>query len=122
MTKVRYDNHSTEFGLWLRGVHEIDSGDGFLASNLDYIWMNYKTGDWMLIEEKRYMSKMKRWQKDIFRTIHKASKSDPKYRGFAFIQFEKTSPEDGKTYWNNKEISRDELVRRLAGFASAYTG
>ena len=122
MTKRRYDNHSTEFGLWLRGVPEIDSDDGFLASNLDYIWMNYKTGDWMLIEEKRYMSKMKRWQKDIFRTLHKASKNDPKYRGFAFIQFEKTSPEDGKTYWNNKEISRDELVRRLAGFESAYTG
>lgn len=122
MTKKRYDNHSTEFGLWLRGVPEIDSGAGYLASNLDYIWRNYKTGHWMLIEEKRFMSKMKRWQKETFKTLHQAAKSDPKYRGFAFIQFENTSPDDGKTFWNGIEISRDELVRRLAGFESAYIG
>lgn len=120
MTRRRFDDHSTEFGLWLRGVPELDSGDGFLATNLDYIWMNYKTGQWMLIEEKRYMAKMKRWQKGVFKALHESSKSDPNYCGFAFIQFEKTSPEDGAVYWNSKQISREELVRRLSGFECAY--
>jgi len=53
MTKPRFDDKSTEFGLWLRNQKEIDSGLGYITSNLDYIWRNYNTGDWMLIEEKR---------------------------------------------------------------------
>lgn len=120
MTRPRYDNHSTEFGLWLRTVPELDSGSGFIATNLDYVWTNYNTGHWMLIEEKRFMGAMKLWQKSVFKALHQAAKSDPKYCGFAFIQFENTSPDDGKTYWNGREISSQELVSRLSNFDKAY--
>jgi len=51
MTRRRNDNHSTEFGLWLREQPDIDSKLGYITTNLDYVWKNYKTGDWMLIEE-----------------------------------------------------------------------
>lgn len=44
---------STEFGLWLRRQEKIKSEDGFVATNLDYVWHNYETGLWMIIEEKR---------------------------------------------------------------------
>jgi hypothetical protein len=43
MTRKRYDNHSTEFGLWLREQEELKSSLGFVATNLDFIWSNYKT-------------------------------------------------------------------------------
>ena len=69
MTKQRYDNHSTEFGLWLREQLELDSKLGFITTNLDYIWENYNTGEWMLIEEKRYMGKVGYSQGKLFKKL-----------------------------------------------------
>lgn len=59
MIKRWFDKNSTEFGLWLREEKEIDSSLGFIATNLDYVWCNYKNGLWMIIEEKRFMGKIK---------------------------------------------------------------
>jgi len=53
MTKRRNDSHSTEYGLWLRDEPSIDSSLGYVATNIDYIWRNYKTGDWMIQEGKK---------------------------------------------------------------------
>jgi hypothetical protein len=113
MTSKRRDNHSTEFGLWLREQKDIDSKKGFIASNLDYIWRNYKTGNWMLIEEKRRRVDMKPWQRKIFETLHNAAKSDKNYRGFYFIQFENTSPDDGRMWINYKERTKRDWIALL---------
>ena len=123
MTKKRNDAHSTEFGLWLREQPEIDSRIGFVATNLDYIWHNYKTGDWMLIEEKRgynkFIPKVKRWQRGIFNLLHKAALNDNSYRGFYFIAFANTSPDDGDIYINNQKASTQDLINLLK-FDSEY--
>ncbi|MBU0777801.1 hypothetical protein KKH23_07190 [Patescibacteria group bacterium] len=113
MTRKRYDAHSTEFGLWLREQTEIDSSLGFIATNIDYIWMNYKNGKFMFIEEKRYGSKPAFWQEKLFRMMHEAFKGKENYYGFNLIVFENTNPEDGKMYLNNKEISKNDLIRFL---------
>ncbi len=117
MTRQRNDKHSTEFGLWLREQEEIDSSIGYVASNLDFIWSNYKTGDWILIEEKRYMAEMTYAQKKLFIILDK-SIDNTQYKGFFVITFEKTSPVDGKVYisrLNGKkiEVSADRLVKFL---------
>jgi len=112
-TRKRIDSHSTEFGLWIRKQDKVASSRGYAATDLDYIWTNYKTGDWMLIEEKRYMSKVRWSQGEIFKTINKACKNDPKYKGFHLLQFEKTSPEDGKTYFDKQEVTAEELIEIL---------
>lgn len=113
MTQKRRDNHSTEFGLWLRKQGEIDSSLGFIATNVDFVWRNYKTGEWLLLEEKRYGRDCPRWQKEIFAVLHRAARNDPKYRGFYFVKFEKTSPEDGKLWINNRESNRETLLKLL---------
>lgn len=113
MTQQRRDSHSTEFGLWLRQQKEIDSKLGFVASNIDYVWRNYKTGEWMIIEEKRYGKDCPQWQRDIFAMLHKAAQSDPKYLGFYFVKFEKTNPHDGKIWINNKLATPELLVKLL---------
>lgn len=113
MTEPRHDKHSTEFGLWLRDQQEIDSRLGFVATNIDYVWKNWKTGKWYLIEEKRFMSEPKEWQHNIFKMIDRLSKEDENYCGFFIIQFEKTSPEDGKIFVNKKEFSVEELIQFL---------
>ena len=87
MTEQRRDNHSTEFGIWLRKQKEIDSSFGFLATNIDYMWRNYKTGKWMLIEEKRYNTPAKEWQKRMFEVLHSSIKHGD-YRGLHYHVFE----------------------------------
>ena len=118
MTAKRQDNHSTEFGLWLREQEEIDSSLGFVATNIDYMWKNYKTGDWMLIEEKRYNSNPKYAQRELFLKINSVCEKDPQYHGLHLVTFEKTGPEDGKIFYgkNKGEISRDELLFFLKHF------
>jgi hypothetical protein len=109
MTQARRDNHSTEFGLWLRNQGEIDSGRGFTASNVDYVWQNYKTGEWMLIEEKRF----KRWpqfpQTKLFEILHAAIK-DSLYRGFHYLVFENTSPNNGRIFLKSNFTKTRELT------------
>ena len=110
MTRRRYDEHSTEFGLWLREQEPIASKLGYVATNLDYIWSNYKTGEWMLIEEKRYNAKMTFAQTEQFRALHCAAISDPLYRGFHLVVFEVTSPTDGVIRINNEVVTELELI------------
>jgi hypothetical protein len=113
MTQARRDNHSTEFGIWLREQPEIDSKLGYVATNIDYVWRNYKTGKWMLIEEKRYNSKPKYYQVQLFNLLNWCAKHHPKFMGFYLLIFEKTSPDDGSIYLNDKSITKHELLEFL---------
>jgi hypothetical protein len=113
MTRKRNDNHGTEFGLWLRNQKPIDSKKGFVTSDLDYIWNNYKSDLWMLIEEKRYNSKMTYSQKQLFSILDGIAKNDNKYKGFHLIVFEKTNPVDGKIKLDGKNINTLDLINFL---------
>ena len=113
MTRKRYDSHSTEFGLWLREQKEIDSKLGFITTNIDYMWSNYKTGQWMLIEEKRHGSDVRYSQREQYKVIHKACQYDSLYCGIYLLVFENTSPDDGKIYLNREEITKEQLIKFL---------
>lgn len=113
MTRPRYDNHSTEFGLWLREQKSIDSRLGYVATNIDFVWRNYKTYQWMLIEEKRFFAEMKYAQSQMFQLLHTAACSNPQYRGFYFIQFERTNPDDGAIRVNGHDFTKEQLIRLL---------
>ena len=110
MTIKRSDSHSTEFGLWLREQPEIDSALGYIATNIDFMWRNYKSKLWMLIEEKRYMSKVKRWQMQMFKLIDVFCSADKNYRGFHILTFENSNPDDGKIYLDGTGITKRELL------------
>ena len=113
MTRKRNDGHSTEFGLWLREQPQIDSKLGFVATNIDYMWSNYKTGQWMIIEEKRHGSDVRYSQREQFKVIHRACISDPLYHGMHLLVFENTSPSDGKIYLDRKEVTQKQLISFL---------
>lgn len=113
MTRPRNDEHSTEFGLWLRQQPEIASSLGYAATNIDYIWCDYKRNKWMLIEEKRFMSGTTFSQDKLIQRVVSACKDDPTFCGFHLLQFEKTSPLDGKVFWNGSQIFRDEMMTML---------
>jgi len=113
MTQQRRDSHSTQFGLWLREQAEIDSKLGYTATNIDYLWHNYKTGVWMLIEEKRYMSQVKFPQTKMLEILDKVSQNDVRYKGLFIVVFEKTSPDDGRIWIDGKEVTKQDLVKFL---------
>lgn len=110
---------SIEFGLWLRKQKEIDStnrynyGGYFTGTNIDYFWRDYKTKDFMFIEEKRYKSKVTYAQRESFVFLDNVLQCHPKYHGFHILQFENTSPEDGKIFLDHKEITKEELIKFL---------
>lgn len=125
MTRTRNDNHSTEFGLWLRSQPGLESRKfGFDAENLDYIWFCYSEGWLLTIEEKRYGASSSKAQIDthgiVKQMLEFASGQEYKtmrgkrkieYKGHFLIQFEKTNPDDSK--WikvNNREYTREELL------------
>jgi len=116
MTRQRNDEHSTEFGIWLRKQEEIDSELGFIATNIDYVWSNYKTNQWMILEEKRHMSDTPYAQHEQFNQLHRACKDDPNYHGLHLIQFEITSPDDGGIFLDRKAITKDQLMEFLKTF------
>ena len=121
MTTQRRDEHSTEFGLWLRGqlpnqktcVESIDSKKGYVATNIDFLWSNYRTGDWMLIEEKRFGKFVKSWQAALFKLLDDCCKEHPKYHGFHILRFEHTSPDDGKIWWDSEIVTPKTLLSIL---------
>ncbi len=112
-TRKRYDSKSTEFGLWLRQQKEIESSLGYIATNLDFIWENYKTGDWMLLEEKRHKGTIKLWQKQIFDRIDKLCRADNHYKGFHRLIFENTNPDDGLIWLDGKIVTSETLIEFL---------
>lgn len=114
MTRQRNDDHGTEFGLWLRRQSIICSSAGYVATNLDYIWSNYKTGKWMLIEEKRFNRQPTWSQTKQFKVLHEASVHDRDYTGFYVIVFENTSPIDGAVSINSVVVDSDELLNFLS--------
>ncbi len=114
MTQKRRDDHSTEFGLWLREQSEIDSNLGFIATNIDYVWQNYKTDKWMIIEEKRYGRQPKFYQKKILDLLRWCGEYHPKFYGVHILIFENTNPDDGKIFWDGKQITRTELLNILS--------
>ena len=113
MTRRRYDNHSTEFGLWLRQQPDLDSRLGFIATNVDYVWCNYKTGRWMLIEEKRFKARMNKPQEVLFSKLAAVGQNDPLFMGAHLLRFERTSPDDGRMMWNNGLITVEQLKALL---------
>lgn len=122
MTRARNDGHSTEFGLWLRDQKEIASTLGYVATNIDYVWENYKTGKWFLLEEKRYGCTPSWSQAKQFVHVDQSIK-DENYLGLYVLIFEKTNPDDGRMWIyginhraDRREITRDQLVAFLRDF------
>jgi len=102
---------ATEFSDWLREQPIIDSINfGYVTTNIDYMWRNYNTNQWMLIEEKRRIAIVPQWQRDMLKILNTACKTDNNYHGIHLIQFENKNPDDGRIYLDKEEITRDELI------------
>lgn len=114
MTQQRRDNNSTEFGLWIRKQPTIDSDLGYVTTNIDYVWSNYKSGKWFYLEEKRYGWMPKPYQVKLFKERDADVQGNENYCGFHFLIFTHTSPDDGAIYLDGKYITTTDLLEFLA--------
>lgn len=114
--KLEFDNEeSTQFSRWLRNQPELDSHLGFRTNNIDYPWQNWKTNQFLLLEEKRKMKEMTDSQRNQFIQFDYIfyHYNNDLYKGFHLIQFENTNPDDGKIFLDKKEISKEILFKFL---------
>lgn len=118
MTTARKDGKGTPFTNWLRDQKKLDSSEGFLATDLDLIWYSRdgikRAGFYYLIEAKNKLHRPKEWQHDLLCKIARNCKKDSNFKGLIYLKFENTSPTDGKIFWNDVEVSIDELIDLLA--------
>ena len=115
MTKQRIlkDGKDSDFSAWLRRQPEIDSQDGYITTDLDFIWTNYKTGAWMILEEKCHGGTVPTWQGQIMQKLDRLGAHDPNYKGAYLVRFENTDPQNGRVMVNKKLLSRDQLIEFL---------
>lgn len=122
----------TEFSTWLRGQKQIGSDLGFTATNIDFLWHNYKTGEWMFLEEKRYNGGIRYAQSAAFEMIDAVATASKQkgYKGFWLLTFEKTSPDDGKIWLTRIcagskqpkiEVTKEQLTSFLSFDLDPYT-
>lgn len=96
---------------------------GYYVSDVDAIFRNNRN-QVMILEIKRKMAELKPNQKRSYNFIHKCIIShngklmcfDKKlenwiYYGVHLLQFENTTFEDGKAYFDRKEVTKAEFIR-----------
>lgn len=109
-TKARFES-KTPHSLWLREQPDIDSKFGYNTCDIDYVWSNGLF--YLVMEEKRFMAKMSKKQNDLYKIIHNDSKNNIMYKGCHIIQFENTTPDDGKVFIDGNEVSRNTYIKWL---------
>jgi len=105
------------FSGWIREKLP-DSATGFLVSDLDFIIYNYNTRKIMLVEVKTRNTELKYWQETLFsniaRWLSQGMDRDWCFLGFHTIRFENTCFDDGKVFFDNNEISENDLIKNLS--------
>lgn len=108
---------SLDFSQWVR-ERLPDSNTGFSASDLDFILWNWKTKKVMFLEIKTRNSSIRKGQQMMWSNIHKwinkGIDNDWTYYGFHLITFENSNFSDGKVFFDNIEISEENLSLKLS--------
>ena len=107
------------FSVWIREKLP-DSKTGFMVTNQDWIFWNYKERKLMLIEEKTRKGNISPWFKRLIQEVLNPAltkyckEAEIDYRGYHLVQFENESPTDGKIYLDYREVSEEELQAFLS--------
>lgn len=111
MTIQRSYGNDTNFGKWLRTNDQLDSSNGYVATDVDYVWNDYKSNRFMLIEEKCNKATSSFPQSQTFKMLDEAIKGKEGYHGFHLLQFDNTSPTDGEIYLDGRQVTEGQLVK-----------
>lgn len=121
--KVRCENINCpherllRFSDWIR-ENLPDSKDGFYVSDIDFVFYNMETKKVIIVEQKTRGAGVQDWQRDLLsnikRWILQGIDNEWIFEGIHLLQFEGYSFDDGKVYFDNKEITEQELIKILS--------
>lgn len=109
MTIERRDGKGTEFGRWWRNWSLFPSDDGWLNTDVDYVWREKETNKYLCLEEKTFNKVPTQNQVYTFGLMDKALRNDPLYHGFHLLNFEYTTPLNGKMWLNHELVTIYDL-------------
>lgn len=120
---LRYGRNNNEFGDWMR-LNLPSSQTGLCIADFDWLYYNWKTKKFQLVEEKRAKGYVNEWIKRFRKEVlHPAmeefcKKNGIKYGGYNIVHFEKNGPTDGKIFFGENlgeevEITEQELRDKL---------
>jgi len=113
MTIKRKDGLGSDFSEYIRNHPDLDSSKGYTCTDIDFIFTNYKTGEFIVVEEKCYEKKPSKSQLITYKQLDIAYRTafPDKYKGVYIIQFTKTSPENGFIMINRRKATEETLLR-----------
>ena len=108
-----------DFSLWVRKNLPDSQADGFMASDIDFYFFNYKTKNHALVEIKTYTGKLSLWQEQMYDRLGRwiqngGDKEGWNFMGFYLIKFEKKDFTEGKVFLNGIESSEEEIKNVLS--------
>lgn len=102
-----------ELKLWLKEQPELSRELGFYVNNINCIWSNNKTKDWMIIENEHNIRELQPNQREVFDIINKCCSNDPRFHGVHVLAFKELKPDDIKIFWDGEQISKTRLLKIL---------
>jgi len=111
-----------KFSQWIR-ENLPDSKTGFLVSDLDFILYSRSSKSimWLEVKTRNKRISFDHWQYRLFTDLAKCLRLGMKtflpdwyFMGYHNIRFENTFFNDGKVYFDDREISEEELRDRLS--------
>ncbi|MGI0081047.1 MAG: hypothetical protein ACRECH_15670, partial [Nitrososphaerales archaeon] len=107
----------TDFSIWVRNQSELESNKYRLSIH-DRDWViergidpRYGQALAMIIEEKTRLAQVPLQQLAMLRKFHEMCMSDLRWRGSHILQFENTSPENGRIYLDGSRLDTEELIK-----------
>ena len=85
------------------------SKDGYIQSDIDQIWRNYKNKLFLLAEHKCRLAEPSYSQLSIFSEMDRYLSLSPNYLGIFLIQLGGETILDGKIYIAGKEVNLEQL-------------
>jgi hypothetical protein len=114
-----YKRH-LQFNDWIR-ANLIDSSRGLLVTDIDFVFINPKRKVLMLLEVKQKNNYPRPFQLNLFMLLDMIIRkgiadSGYDYLGFHVLRFENTFWDDGKVWYDEKEITESEFKTMMNNF------
>lgn len=107
----------TDFSIWVRHADQLES-NRYRISIHDRDWviergLNPAFGQalTMLVEEKTHLKEVPLQQLAMLRKFHEMCRADKRWMGSHVLQFENTSPLNGRIFLDGIEISIEQLIQ-----------
>lgn len=109
-----------DFSGWIRS--NLTGEKGYTVFDIDFVHRDYRRKLLQIVEVKVLKGKLTYMQErvipeitSIFQAGIAAGKPEAGWRwmGYHVVQFENTSPENGRIEWDGKEITQEKLIELL---------